>query len=89
MDTQNYLARFKKGNANPDHAMADQIFQGFHKKLPFPAIMKIIKMHGRQFAYETWNGIRRQENVKNPVALFLHKVGENKIKFTANGASVV
>lgn len=88
MDPQKYLAKFKKGNPNPDHAMADQIYQGLRKKIPFPRIMKIIQTHGRQFAYETWNEIRQQANVKNPPALFLHKVGQNKINFTeqSNGS---
>jgi hypothetical protein len=77
-----YLDKFTVGgNPNEDHAMADQIFQGFQKKLPFPSIMAIIQRHGRQFAYETWNEIRQQKNVKNPVALFLYKVGKNKINF--------
>lgn len=82
MQKVNYLRKFKKGNPNPDHFVADQIFQGFSKKLAFSQIMAIIKNHGRQFAYETWNEIRQQENVKNPIALFLHKVGKNKINFT-------
>ena len=75
-----YLNKFKVGKANPDIVVADQIYQGFHKELPFPRIMKIIKTHGRQFAYETWNEIRQGE-AKNPVALFLWKVGKNKIEF--------
>ena len=45
--------------------------------------MQIIKTHGRQFAYETWNEIRQQQ-VKNPVALFLWKVKQNKINFKEN-----
>lgn len=80
-NTSRYLERFKIGNPNPEHFVADQIYQGFGKKLAFPRIMAIIKTHGRQFAYEIWNEIRQQENVKNPVALFLHKVGQNKINF--------
>jgi hypothetical protein len=79
-ENEKYLKKFKIGNPNQDHFIADQIYQGLGKGLPFPRIMAIIKSHGRQFAYETWNEIR-QQNVRNPVALFLWKVKNNKIKF--------
>jgi hypothetical protein len=42
--------------------------------------MYIITTHGSQFAYQAWNEIRQQSKVKNPVALFLWKVGKNKIE---------
>ena len=79
-NTENYLKKFKIGNPNKDHFIADQIYQGLNHKLPFARIMYIIKTHGSQFAYQTWNEIRQQSQVKNPVALFLWKVGKNKIE---------
>lgn len=79
MKNEKYLKKFKIGNANPDHFVADQIYRGFGKKLPFPRIMAIIKNHGRQFAYETWNEIRQGKS-RNPVALFLWRIKENKIE---------
>lgn len=80
MNKEAYLGKFKVGNPNPDHVVADQIYNGFGKKLAFPRIMSIIKSHGRQFAYQTWSEISKGD-AKNPVALFLWKVKNNKIIF--------
>jgi hypothetical protein len=79
MDKASYLAKFKIGNPNQDVAMADVIYQGFHKKLAFPIIMSCIKAHGREYCYQTYNSIRQQPNVKNPASLFLHVISKNKI----------
>ena len=78
MNKAAYLQKFKVGNPNQDHFIADQVFQGFKRKLSFGRIMQIIKTHGNQFVYNTWNDIR-QQNCRNPIALFLWKVKQNKI----------
>lgn len=73
-----YIERFKKGNPNADHAVADQVFQYFAQKISFGRIMKMIKGHGRQAVYRIWNDVK-QADAKNEIALFLYKIKHDKI----------
>lgn len=83
MEKEKFMSRFKVGKSNPDQIVADQVYQGLHKKLHFGRIMHIIKTHGRDFVYRTWNEIR-QGDCKDPLALFLYKVKNNKITWQQN-----
>lgn len=67
------------GNPNRDHFVAAQIFEGFGRRIAFPRIMAIIRDHGRDFAYGTWNDVR-QGGARDPAALFLWKVRQNKFE---------
>lgn len=82
MNKESYLKKFKVGgNPNQDHFVADQVFKFFRQKLAFPLIMRMIKIHGRQFVFQTLQEIQHS-NPKNPVALFMWKMKQNKIQFT-------
>lgn len=76
--SKKYLQRFTMGNPNGDNVLADQIYFHFGKQLAFPRIMKIIKEHGRKATYEIWNEVAKGDS-KNPIALFLWKIKQNKI----------
>jgi len=80
-----YLDKLKKRSElskvyNRDQFVADEIYKFFGKKIAFPLLMRLIKTHGNQFVYETYNEIR-QGNAKSPVALFMWKMKQNKIKW--------
>lgn len=77
MELNLYLKKFQKTKSpvkifSAEQALAEEIWNFFYKKLPFPRIMRIIKTHGRQKVYEIFNNIR-QSGPKNPVALFVWK----------------
>lgn len=80
IDKAQYLSKFKVGNPNEDHYVADQVYVYFGKKLAFPRIMSMVKTHGRQFVLQTLLELK-SSNSKNPVALFLWKVKQNKIEW--------
>lgn len=80
MKKAEYLNKFKVGNPNEDHYVADQVFQYFGKRLAFPRIMVMIKQHGRHFILQTLLEMKSY-SPKNPVALFLWKVKQNTIQW--------
>jgi len=82
MSNQEYLARFKIAPQTKDQGLATQIYESFHRKVPFPRIMGIIKRCGWQATFEAWKA-SSQPGVKNPPALFLWKAGKmaNAVKF--------
>lgn len=56
--------------------MATEIYESFRLKVPFPRIIGIIRRTGWQATFEAWKASMRN-GVKNPVALFLSKSGQN------------
>lgn len=86
MNKESYLKKFKVGGKpNEDHYIADQCFNYFGKKLAFPRIMSLIKLHGRQFVFQTLQEVQHS-NPKNPVALFLWKMKQNKVQWSDKAA---
>lgn len=84
MDKAKYMLRFKVGNPNPDNVLAEQVYLHFNKHIAFPRIMQMIKTHGRQAIYEIFNEVKHHEkSLEKPVALFVWKVKENKIKWAS------
>lgn len=77
---RSYLKKFTIGNPNKNHALADQIYNYFGKKIAFSRIMRIITEKGYQATYEMWNEVRKSDAM-NPIALFLWKVKNVKIKW--------
>lgn len=77
--------KFKKIEKTKIHSdaqfLADQIWEWSGKRLSFPLLMKMIKTKGRQFVFECWNEIRR-ENPKDKVKLFMWKIGQVKINWS-------
>lgn len=65
-----------------EQTLADEIWRYFEKKYPFPRIMKDIKNKGFQAIYEIYNEIKKSEDIKNRLSLYVWKVRENKIEFT-------
>ena len=56
-----------------DQSLAEQIWEHFHKKLPFARIMRMIKDKGHQRVYEQWNDVR-QSDCRNELSLFVYRV---------------
>lgn len=46
MDLSNYTQKLKVVKSNPNRELAVEIYNHFGKKLPFPAIMSMIKRNG-------------------------------------------
>jgi hypothetical protein len=82
MKNQEYLSRFKIAPQTKEQGLATEIYESFHRKIPFPRIMAIINRTGWQATFEAWKS-SRQPGVKNPIALFLWKSGQNmkSVKF--------
>lgn len=80
MDLNTYMDRFKVTTRRPatkEQLLADDIWNYFYKKLPFPRIMRMIKEKGDQAIYEVWNEVK-QSDCKDPLALFIWKTKKNK-----------
>ena len=61
-----------------EQQLSETIWKYFAKRLAFPRIMKMIKDKGFQGVYEAWNEVK-QSGSKDPLALFIWKVGKQKI----------
>ena len=75
-----YLEKFKKPRKvyTQEQALAEQVWLYFGKKLPFPRIMRIIKLKGQQAIYECFNEVKNSD-AKDRLALFIYKAKEHKI----------
>lgn len=74
------VSRFQKSAARvftPEQALAEEIWNYFYKKLPFPRIMRIIKIWGQQKTYEIFNEVR-QSDAQNRLSLFIWKTKTKK-----------
>jgi hypothetical protein len=71
-----YLSRFKIAPQTREQGLATEIYESFHRKLPFPRIMAIIQRTGWQATFEAWKASTGPK-VKKPIALFLWKSGQN------------
>lgn len=66
-----------------EQELADQIWNYFGKKLPFPRIMKMISGNGYQAVYEIWNEVKNSD-AKNHLSLFIWKIKNIKIQWNTN-----
>jgi hypothetical protein len=64
-----------------EQELADQIYFYFNKKLAFPRIMKMIKDKGYQGVFESLKEVRAG-NFRNPLSMFVWKIGQQKVVFT-------
>jgi hypothetical protein len=76
MKTSEYLSRFKIAPQTKEQGLATEIYESFRRKVSFPRIMAIIRRTGWQATFEAWKASTR-DGVRNPVALFLWKSGQN------------
>lgn len=76
------LNLFESGSTahTKEQALAEEIFNHFGKKIRYPMLMGIIKTQGEQAVRELFNETIKGE-AKNPLALFMWKIGKNKTRF--------
>lgn len=61
-----------------EQALAEQIWLWLNKKLPFPRIMRIIKMVGHSKAYQIMAEIK-QSDCRDAISLFIHKTKKKNL----------
>ena len=69
------LHKYKKVNTKiftKEQSLAEEIWLHLGKELPFPRIMRIIKVNDYQKVYEVFQELKKSPP-KNPVALFIWK----------------
>lgn len=70
--------RKKKPLFTREQVLAEEIWLFFSKKIPFPAIMKIIHEKGHQAVYEIFHEVKKAKFPNKP-ALFLSLIKKEKI----------
>ena len=73
-----YLKKFTIKKVSKEKSLADEIFEGFGRRINYGVIMKLIKEKGWQFVQETFTQTKRAE-AENQAGLFLSIVGQQRI----------
>lgn len=78
---ENYLKKFStpKKIYSSKHLLAAEIGEWSGAKLKIPMLMRLIGLKGEEFVRRSWAEMK-QENAKDPIALFMWKLGKVKIK---------
>ena len=75
---ETYLKKFSIKKVSKEKSLADEVFEGFGRRINYGVIMKLIKEKGWQFVQETFTQTKGAE-VENRAGLFLSIVGRQKI----------
>lgn len=83
MNLSQYKERFEKRRLksrvySSEQGLAERIWLYFGKRLPFPRIVRMIKLKGFQAVYETFSEVEKSK-AKDCLALFVWKIKNIKI----------
>ena len=78
MNPETYFKKFTIKKVSKEKSLADEIFEGFGRRINYVVIMKLIKEKGWQFVQETFTQTKGVE-AENQAGLFLSVVGKQKI----------
>ena len=79
MDLSSFQIKKQKSRIyTPDQSLAEQIWFWLDKKLPFPRVMRIIKLIGHGKAYQVMSEIK-QSDCRDALSLFIYKTKKKNL----------